>query len=91
MNVLATPYANGTNVLRWQRGTNKRATTYQVEVLNANTDGWELVATVNRLSYKHEYQVPGFEQSYRVRAVRKGVLGIPSFTATVYGPEAQAA
>lgn len=87
MHLLVTPYAIGTNWLRWQRGTNKKATTYQVEVQNADTDGWQIIATVNRLNYKHMDQEPGFQQTYRVRAVRKGIPGVASFPATVYGPE----
>lgn len=89
MLLTATPQADGVNWLRWKRGSNKPATTYMVEVQNANTEGWQLIAVVNRLNYRHENQEPGFQQTYRVRAVRRGIPGIASFQATVYGPEQQ--
>lgn len=86
-----TPYGTGVNALKWHRGTNRRGTTYVVEVSNADISGWQMIATVSRLSYRHAGQEPGFQQTYRVRAVRRGVPGLPSYTATVYGPEPIAA
>ena len=84
--VTVTPFANGTNWLRWEAGGNKKGTQYVIEVMNATTEGWEYLATSSRISYRHLGQQPGTTQSYRVFALRKGVLSVPSFPVTVYGP-----
>lgn len=86
LHLVATPHANGVNVLRWEPGANKAGTLYVVEVANAHTHGWQYLATSSKLSYKHAEQRPGFLQSYRVTALRRGRLSVPSFPATVYGP-----
>lgn len=83
-----TPYTNGTNWVRWQRGTNKRATQYVVQVKNAETDGFVYLANTSKLSYKHLGQQPGFQQTYRVYAIRNGQQGVPSNVFTVYEPDA---
>lgn len=86
-----TPFADGVNWVRWQRGTNKKGTQFVVQVNNSETGGWTYVVTTTKTSYRHMNQEPGFQQSYRVYAIRKGVPGQPSMPATVYGPEYQAA
>lgn len=82
-----TPYATGTNLLRWERGANKKGTMFVVEVLNATTDGWQYLIATSKLSFRHLNQELGFMQSYRVVALRNGAAGTPSFPVTVYGPE----
>lgn len=92
IDLMVRTYTNGTNWLTWKRGSNRRGATYVVEVNNADTSGWQIVASVTSTSFRHKLQVPGFEQWYRVTAMRKGEPGIPSPMAIAYGtpPESSA-
>lgn len=85
------PSSSGTNWLQWDAGENKRGTQYVVEVMNANTIGFVYVTTTSKQSFKHLDQQPGFQQTYRVYALRNGQKGIPSFPFTVYGPSSKQA
>lgn len=84
LDLIATAYTNGTNLLRWKPGGNKPRTVYVIEVMNAETERWKMIASTTKCSFRHYGQEPGYTQWYRVTASRSGNLGIPSASVVVY-------
>ena len=91
-NVLAVANADGTNEVKWNRGSNPYGAVFMVEARTVADPVWKQVGAVTGVRFKHTDQMPGVAQSYRVTASRNGAFSVPSQSASVYGgvPEEQA-
>lgn len=89
--VTATAFADGTNVIKWNRNANKPATTFVIEMMKADDTDWSFVDTTTKTKFAHENQMPGVTVSYRVTATRADMTSTPSATVGVYVPSAQRA
>jgi hypothetical protein len=88
--LLATPYADGFNALKWHNAGNKPTTQYLVLAKPVATpsnalmdDGWAIVGTTTRAAFTHMGVTPGAPMAYRVMAARAGNISNPSLPATV--------
>lgn len=84
INVSATPNADGTCKIAWQRGSNVSGTVWVVE---SSTSGgeWEFEAISTSVKFVDTAANPGTPKSYRIRAQRNGVTSPPSPEAGIYG------
>lgn len=82
--VMASGYANGTNVIRWNRNGNAKNTTFLVEALYENKGPWSFVGITNKTKLVHSGQVPGRNVTYRVFAARDDKRSGSSGWGTIY-------
>jgi hypothetical protein len=89
--LVATPQADGTNALHWNKAGNKQNTQYAVLAksltegasVTADTD-WTMVGLTTASRFKHNGVTPGSPMAYKVMAVRAGNSSLPSLPVTVY-------
>ncbi len=82
----ATPYADGTNVLTWNKATNITGTVYKIEAMIGGSTQWIMIDSTTSTRYKHEGQTPGETIVYQVTASRAKRSSVPSLSASVYAP-----
>ena len=75
---------DGVNVLKWNRTGNAQGTQFIIEASPNGNTLWDLVDVVTRTDYKHNDQVPGEKQYYRIRSKRAGITSPPSPAVVVY-------
>lgn len=83
--LLATPDADGSVLLKWNRGTNAYGMNFVVE---ATTDGenWTIVTTTMKSRITLFGYEPGDVAYFRVRAIKNGATSEPSNTEAIYLP-----
>ena len=91
--LLATPHADGTNIVQWHRNGNKPTTAFVVLAKpvtgtggTVTDDEWTIVGATMGSRFKHTGQTPGAPMAYRVLASRAGRNSNPTSAVTVYYP-----
>jgi len=87
LDLIAVAFADGTNLLKWNRKGNKATTTFQIEALYEGGKVWTTVGTTTKTKFEHLKQTPGVAVYYRVTATRADMESVPSATASVYSPQ----
>ena len=82
--VVATPYANATVKLQWNRGTNPPGTTFIIEKSTDNVN-WTLVQLATRSKATLSNFAPGVPMWFRITASKNEVNATPSFPVAIYG------
>jgi hypothetical protein len=65
--LVAAPFAPGTNMLRW-RGNNESRVTYIIEEKHGDTADWAMIGTSTSQKFRHTPVTSGEYYNYRVRA-----------------------
>lgn len=68
--LIATPFANGTAKVKWQRGANQYGVIYQLESRTLETGEWTLLASTTKTSAVVNGMTPGRARLFRVRALK---------------------
>ncbi len=82
--LVAKPFANGINTLKWRPNGNRRGVMYVVEASRDGMGAWKQVGVSTQMRFSHTGCVPGETLYYRVRAQRNAKLSAPSNEASVY-------
>jgi hypothetical protein len=83
MDLLATPNANGTVHLAWNRNGSKKGTTFLIETRSEDGD-WTLVTSTTASKITLAGFEPGVAAWFRVFARRRNVNSLPSLAVSVY-------
>lgn len=92
INLLPTPFADGTVKLKWNGNQNKYGVIYVVERGTFEADSWRVLGTTTRHSIIDRNAPPGVPRLYRVTATKDQRRSIPSAVKGVYlnNPDLQA-
>lgn len=77
-------FANGRNVLTWNRNGNADGTAFLIEVCHADSGTWSLMDVTSRCRYIHDDQTPGVQIQYRIISQRANKKSGPSNVAIIY-------
>ncbi len=84
-NLVATPYADGTNDLRWQHNGNTKGVVYVVQAQTGSSSAWVQAGVSTAARFAHNNVTPGMPMKYRVTAQRGAHNSGVSNEAGVYG------
>lgn len=83
---LATPFANGTVKITWNRGDNKYGVVYEIECSDADESNWAVCATTTKQSVNLSGFDPGVPKWFRIRATKNGDYSDYSYNTGIYIP-----
>lgn len=86
LDVLATPFANGTVKINWNRGGNKYGVLFEIECSDADESNWAVCGTTTKQSITLSGFDPGVPKWFRVRATKNGEYSDYSFNSGIYIP-----
>jgi len=81
--LIATPYANGTVKLKWNRSGNAEVLTFSIEVSDDATT-WDYLTAVTKTNIKLTDFAPGVTKYFRIVATRGTLAAVPSETVVIY-------
>ncbi len=81
--LLATPYANSTVELEWNRNGNPGSVTFLIETSTDNLN-WTILLTTTKARLTVSGFTPGAQAWFRVSATANGIVSLPSNTAVIY-------
>ncbi len=84
IDLLATPYANGAVVVKWDRNGNAKSTAYALEAKYGVSETWVPVVTTGKTKVSLTGFTPGDQVTFRVFANRGGVTSAPSIEYVIY-------
>ncbi len=84
IDLLATPYANGAVVVKWDRNGNAKSTAYALEAKYGVSETWVPVMTTGKTKVSLTGFTPGDQVTFRVFANRGGVTSAPSIEYVIY-------
>ena len=84
--LVATPFADGTVRLAWDRGANPKSATFVVEA-SADGQAWTYLTSTSRIGLTAEGFAPGAPAWFRVVAKTSTAAAVPSASVSVYAPE----
>lgn len=84
-NLVATPYADGTNNLNWKHNGNKQGVVYVVQAQTGGNGAWYQAGISTSARFVHANVQPGVPMKYRVNAQRGAHKSPVSNEAGVYG------
>lgn len=87
-NLVATPVANGTVRLKWDRAGNAPTVVFVIET-SPNGTAWSFLRSTTRLSYVAPGFPPGQPAWFRVSATTSTTSSLPSLPVSVYAPGGQ--
>lgn len=82
LELIATPFIDGTVRLKWNRNGNPANTSFQIE--QQTPSGWVYVKTVSGTKTKLNGYTPGVSASFRVIATRLGLTSPASNVTSIY-------
>jgi hypothetical protein len=82
--LVATPYANGTVKLEWNRNGNPYGVEFVIET-SADGSSWSQHAVTKRKSLTLQGFTPGVTKWFRIRATNRGLYSAPSTSTVIYG------
>lgn len=83
--LVATPYADGTNDLRWKHNGNTQGVVYVVQAQTGGNGAWDQAGVSTASRFVHANVTPGVPMRYRVTAQRGSHNSGVSNEAGVYG------
>ncbi len=83
---IATPFADGTVELKWNRNGNKYGVVFEVETAGADLSDWQIGLSTTRSKVRVSGFTPGVPAWFRVRATKNGVDSEFSFNSGIYIP-----
>lgn len=86
VDLVATPFADGTVKLTWGSGGNKYGVVYEVERAGTDATDWTTAFSTTKRSVTLPDAAPGVIQFFRVSATKNGLRSQPSFTEGIYLP-----
>lgn len=81
--LLATPYANGTVRLKWNRSGNAETVTFSIEV-SEDSVAWDYLTAVTKTNIRLTDFAPGVTKYFRIVATRGTLQAVPSETVVIY-------
>jgi hypothetical protein len=78
------PFADGTNLITWNRNGNSETTNFIIEYTSADREDYRFVASTTKTRFKHLNQTPGRPLHYRIYASRAGKQTTPCTPVSVY-------
>ncbi len=78
------PSGDGTNLIKWNRNGNSPSTNFIIECSQEDQSDFRFVGSTTKTKFKHEDQIPGRTQWYRVFATRAGASSGRSQHVSVY-------
>lgn len=86
VDLLATPFADGTVTVSWKRNGNPYGVVFTVETAEADATHWTVLGNTTKARETYSGFVPGVPRWFRVTASKNGIVSDPSFLAGIYIP-----
>lgn len=83
---IATPFADGTVELKWNRNGNKYGVVFEVETASADQTDWHIGLSTTKTKLRVGGFAPGVPAWFRVRASKNGLSSEFSFNSGIYIP-----
>jgi hypothetical protein len=84
VDLLATPFSDGTVSLRWGRNGNPNGVSFLIEAREDGSSEWEFVASTTKARLTVNGFAPGEPRWFRVVATKNDLSSLPSNEAPIY-------
>lgn len=86
IDLLVTPFANGSITLSWKPNGSTYGVTYVIETQNPGAENWSVYDVTNKTKATYYGFAPGEEKWFRVVAKKTDQTSDPSLPASIYSP-----